>query len=282
MNHFESNKNDIELNKNHIESNKIIKHPCVHCNKGFSTNSNMNKHKKTCLKKLKIKETHNVGKMKLIRSKTAPNIELDEHTANTICVSGSSKRGKSTLMVAIYNRYFANDHDLITILISPSCHIKLFDSLKNVYKINKFNKDTVQLMKSIKRIQNRTNNAYKFLYLIDDCVDLRYSKILDDAILTMRNCDISTIISIQYCRIISVQARSSLNQIICFAMNTDQSINNTLDSFFRSEFRDVTGIKNKEDLIREYRQITQKEYKGHSYLLYNVFNGELSHHLLEL
>ena len=287
MNHPESLKNHDELLTNHSESSTKKKHLCPHCKKGYSTNSNMNKHKRTCKantqNKQEIDNIGKVGKMPIIKSKEAPNIEFDKGMANTAVLCGSSKRGKSTLMVAIYNKYFKDNDDLITILISPSCHIDIFDKLpKKIFKINKFGRDTAKLIKALKRIQNRTKNAYRFLLMIDDCVDLRYSKVLDDCILTMRNSEISTIISIQYSKIISPQSRASLNQVLVFAQNTDQSINSLLDSFFRSEFRKITKITNKEDLVEEFREITQKSHKGHSFLLYNVFDGILSHHLLQL
>lgn len=220
----------------------------------------------------------------LLRFKnTSPDFHLDEGTGNTICLLGSSKRGKSTLMVEIYKRYYENDKKLITILISPSSHIPMFKKLKNVIKINKFGKDTVQLLKDVKRIQNKTENAYKFLFMIDDCVDSKYCSILNQMILVMRNSHVSTIISLQYDKLLSKQCRSSINNVVMFGQNTDESIVSCLTSFCGSELTRKTGKKG-EDLIDLFRNYTDGDGDGagHAFLTYNPMSRKIERGVLDL
>lgn len=216
---------------------------------------------------------------------TSPDFHLDEGTGNTICLLGSSKRGKSTLMVEIYKRYYENDKKLITILISPSSHIPMFKKLKNVIKINKFGKDTVQLLKDVKRIQNKTENGYKFLFMVDDCIDSKYCSILNQMILVMRNSHVSTIISLQYDKLLSKQCRSSINNVVMFGQNTDESIVSCLTSFLGSELTRKTGKKG-EDLIGLFRNYTDGDGDGdgagHAFLTYNPMSREIKRGVLEM
>ena len=224
--------------------------------------------------------------MKHLKS-TSPDFHLDEGTGNTICLLGSSKRGKSTLMVEIWKRYYSDDKKLITVLISPSCHIPMFKNLKNVIKINKFGADTVQLLKDVKRIQNKTENSYKFLFMIDDCVDSKYCSILNQMILVMRNSHVSTIISLQYDKLLSKQCRSSINNVVLFGQNTDESIEGCLKSFCGSELTKITGKKN-EELVDLFRDLTDGDLTdgeggaGHAFLTYNPMSRKIQRGVLDM
>jgi hypothetical protein len=215
---------------------------------------------------------------------TCPDFQLDEGTGNTIALLGSSKRGKSTLMVEIWKRYYKDQKKLITVLISPSSHIPLFKEMKNVIKINKFGPETVQLLKDIKRIQNRTSNAYSFLFMIDDCVDCKYCSILNQMILVMRNSIVSTIISLQYDKLLSKQCRSSINNVVLFGQNTDESIEGCLKSFCGSELTKVTGKKG-EDLVDLFRNLTDGpggSSGGHAFMTYNPMSRKIVRGVLDM
>ena len=214
--------------------------------------------------------------MKLIEyNKTCPEFFMDEGTGNTILLCASSKRGKSTLMKCIYDKYYLKNNKIIPILISPSSHIGIFDKLPpKVIKINKFNKDTVQLLNKLTLIQNRSSNAYEFLIMVDDCIDVRYNKILNNLILVLRNSNFSTIVSIQYDKILIKQARSSVNNIVCGGLNTDDSIESILKSFLKSAFIKEFGTTQMSDLVECYRELTDSN-NGHSFLKYHPQSRDL-------
>lgn len=212
----------------------------------------------------------------------APALNLDLKMANTLGIFGSSKRGKSTLIVEIYNKYYKNNSKIITILISPSSHIGIFKELpKKVLKVNKFNKDTITLLQDLKKIQNKTDNAYEFLIIIDDCVNVRFNRILNELILVMRNSMFSTIISLQYDKLLSKQSRSSINSIICFGINSDESIESLLKSFFKSELIKKTNKTKMNELIEMYRELTDSN-DGHSFFVYHPVSRELTLNTLKI
>jgi hypothetical protein len=226
-------------------------------------------------------DRHVDDKLKLNVITEAPDLDLKPDESSTIAIFGSSKRGKSTLMVKIWERYYKNDAKLCTILISPSSHIGLFKNMKGVIKINKFNQATTKLIKDIMRIQNKTDNAYKFLFLIDDCVNNKYNEMLNNLFLVMRNHNVSSIISLQYCKLLSIQARGSAHRCIAFSQNNYEATTSLLNSFFLSELRKITGIKKIEDVAQEYMDLTQ-EGNGHAFFTYNPFSRDLKRYVLKL
>lgn len=220
--------------------------------------------------------------MEVVTIKEAPQLKLDSTGAETLAIFGSSKRGKSTLIYEIYKKYYQKRTDIITILISPSCHIGIFAKLpKKVLKVNKFSKETIQLLQDLKKVQNKTNNAYKFLIIIDDCVDVRFNKILNQLILVMRNSLFSTIISLQYCMLLSKPARSSVNNIISFGVNSDEGIECILRSYLKTELTKKTGLTRISELMEIYRTYTDSN-DGHSFFVYNPQSRDLQLNTLKL
>jgi hypothetical protein len=223
-------------------------------------------------------------KLPLIKIKTSPDLLIDDidEAGSTVLICGSSKRGKTHLLKKIWERYYKNNKEVITILISPSSNIPLYEDMKkNVIKINRYDKQTDGLIKKIFKIQNLTKNAYRFCFLIDDCVSSRYSETLNALFLYARNLLISSICCIQRETLISRSSRSSANNIITFGINTEQCIKGLLESFYKCELMELTGIKKMNELIKEFRRLTSMG-DGHSFLVYIPFKRELKHYKLDL
>ena len=223
-------------------------------------------------------------KLPLIKTKKAPDLLIDDvdEAGSTVLICGSSKRGKTHLLKKIWERYYKDNKDIVTILISPSCNIPLYEDMKkNVIKINRYDKQTDGLLKKIFKIQNLTKNAYRFCFLIDDCVSSRYSETLDALFLYARNLLISSICCIQRETLISRSSRSSANNIVTFGINTEQCIKGMLESFYKCELMELTGIKKMDDLIKEFRRLTSLG-DGHSFLVYIPFKRQLKHYILDL
>jgi hypothetical protein len=225
-------------------------------------------------------------KLKLHVIDGAPDLDIDidknkSGEAFNIAIFGSGKRGKSTLMVKIWERYFKDRKDLISILISPSSHIGIFKDMKNVIKINKFNVETTKIIKDIVKIQNKTENAYRFLLMIDDCINCKYNEMLNFVFLVARNHNVNAIVSLQYPRLLSIQARGSAQRIIAFSQNNYEATTNLLQSFFLSELRKLTGTKKIIDVAQEFMDLTQ-EADGHAFIVFNPFTRDLKRYALKI
>lgn len=73
---------------------------------------------------------------------------------------------------------------------------------------------------AIKKINNDSANMFKFLVIFDDILRLR-GPMLTKSILTLRNANISTIISIQYEKLMNPAQRSSLHNMYIFNLRSE-------------------------------------------------------------
>lgn len=225
--------------------------------------------------------------LELQKSKDCPDLDVPR-PSGTLGIFGCSQRGKTNLMVKYYEKYYKNTED-ICILISPSMNIELFDNMDCI-RINRFDKQTDQLLKDIFYIQSKCKaikstkdkgkGIYHFVFFIDDCItNVRWMDSINILILTARNLNISTCIALQYCKILSKPARSNLNLAAYFGHNLDEDIESTLQCL-KSEIRKHTGISKKEDQIEEFRRLTDET--PHSFLLYTSKSRELKRCILDL
>lgn len=209
-------------------------------------------------------------------------LKLDKNTGNTIALIASSKSGKSTMMMYLFDKYFRDTknkkRNYISTLFSPSYHIKLFKKGKQLIKSSTFGNDGSKYIQTQRFINQKCKNKYKFLNMFDDITDMRFNAIINDLILTMRNSNISSIINTQYARIISKQARSSMNNLLFGHLNNDEDIWMTIESFLRSIILKKFGIKKKSELISFYRDVTAE----HGFIYFQPSTQTLSFHRLKM
>tara|TARA_R110000772_G_scaffold212936_1_gene323504 strand:+ start:393 stop:1088 length:696 start_codon:yes stop_codon:yes gene_type:complete len=214
-------------------------------------------------------------------TKGLPNFTSDmkkSGNADHFYICASSCRGKSYILKEMYNKLYKDDNKLIILLISPSMNIDLFKDMKgnNIIKINKWNKKTDMLINKIVKIQIETENQFRILLMIDDCVDQYYNKTLNNLFLVNRNQQISTIMSCQYPAMLSKRARASVKNVICGGINSPESIKQMIDFFLKSQLTDEMKKKypnkypeskkiNEQDIINFYKETTNKN-DGHTFI----------------
>jgi len=204
------------------------------------------------------------------------NLNLDYNTGNTLGLFGSGKQGKSSLLMYIYNKYYAQEKDYICTLFSINSHIKVYKADKKLLRCNSFTKEAEKYIKMQKYINSHTSNKYKFANFFDDVIDVKYKKILNEMILTYRNSNISTIISLQYPYLLSKQNRANLNGICLFQTNSSESIKDIIDTFLKHHFIKM-GITHYNDMVNFYKKATE----NHSFIYINNLNDSISYHKLQ-
>jgi len=199
------------------------------------------------------------------------NMDFNDNSGNSILCIGSSKAGKSTAMMALFNKYF-NNKKYISTLFSVNSHIPIYNNKGDLIKINKFVIQSEQIIKDMKKINMLSEpiNKWRFCILLDDIVDARYSRILNNLLLTYRNSNFSSIISIQYAKLISKAARCSANNLLFFSQNLQEGIESVLRSFLGAEFAKL-GVTKMNDQISLYRLLT----KDHAFIYYHPMTGTL-------
>lgn len=140
-------------------------------------------------------------------------LDLERAGGQTLAIFGSSYSGKSTLLVHFLNNIAKEKVFDIIIVMTESINAGPLQKLdKNIILCLGYHPEIVQLAY---KINMKTVNRYKFLFVLDDCVGLRNSKILEKQVLLYRNSNISTIISTQYIKTLTPPAtRGSLHTVI--------------------------------------------------------------------
>ena len=189
----------------------------------------------------------------------ALNADFRKGSGNSFVLIASSKNGKTELMKRIYHKYFVKDvpksRKLHSILFSINSFADVYKDL-NVTKCNKFDASTAKLINQLKKVNEITDNKYNFLIMTDDIIDMKYSKTISDLVLTLRNANMSSILSVQYPFLLSKSCRSSLNNLCCGGLNTDEAIESLIKSFLQSKFVKM-GFKTMPSQIALYRRLTE-------------------------
>ena len=129
------------------------------------------------------------------------------------------------------------------------------NTAKKVMMCNKFDNNGKRLINQMKKVNMMQNNSFNYLIMLDDIINAKYSVILNNLILTYRNSNFSSIISLQYPYLLSKGSRSSINQAIFGAFNTDESIESVIKSFLGSKFS-AMGYHTLPTQIQLYKKLT--------------------------
>ena len=219
----------------------------------------------------RITNEDNVGKIK--GAEFPPDIKddvdliLDEGTGNSILILGASKRGKSTLLMHLYHKYF---EDYIAVLFTDNPQINIYGD-KKIILSSAFSKDPIEIAKVINQ---KTDNEYKFMFILDDIIDQKEDKILSKLILTYRNSDISSMISLQNAMLFKKSSRDNVHNYIFFGFGTDDVIEDVIKKFFNSYLGDCTMTQK----IQWYKDMT----KDHRFIYYSPRKELISFHKLTI
>jgi hypothetical protein len=216
---------------------------------------------------------------KHIELKQGLDLNLNPGTGNTTLLIGPSKKGKSTLLIYIYKKYFQNSDNFICILFTDNPQLAIYSS-ERLLVCNKFEPELVNMAK---KINTKTNNNYNFVFLIDDIVDIRSAKKFNSTVikmfLTFRNANISTICCLQDDKLLEKNARYNVNNLILFQQNNDEAAEKIIKSYIVS-YAQQLGIKGTslEDKIIWYKNIT----KDHSFIYIDNINNTISINRVEV
>lgn len=199
--------------------------------------------------------------------------DLGPQQASTILL-GSSKRGKSTLLKYLFKRYYSGK-DFISTLFSINAHIPMYDDWK--LKCSVFNKRTEKYIEMEHHINKKTGNKYYFNNVFDDVLDIKYKTLLNNLLLTYRNSNMSTIVSLQYMFLLSKMVRANANNFLFFGFNSDEAILDVVKTFLKSHFQKM-GIRNLTEMVAMYKKITD----DHGFIYFNPISDSISYHRLNL
>jgi len=204
--------------------------------------------------------------IKLYCINNVDNFKLDKNTANTCVIFGSSKTGKTTLLVKLYDQYYSNDNELVTTLFSGNQHLDIYKLDKKLIIADGFNKQSEKYIKLEKFINTKTNNHYKFLNMFDDIINTKFSRVINDSILTYRNANISTIMLLQYGYLLSKPNRANVNNVFIFRSHSQEAKKDMIELFLKDKLLRL-GLRTYNEMLEFYDEVTD------NYGFFYIHNG---------
>lgn len=172
----------------------------------------------------------------------------------TYALVGSSGAGKSTLLRKVFFEDIYSDFKtyLVTVFTeSPqSDALQGLEKLKILVDKNGLDEDLINLMYKFNR---KFDKIFNFVCVLDDCIHLRYMKQIEKMFLIMRNTNITSVVSLQYPKLIPPSIRTSVYFVFCMRLNFRDSI----EQFVRGFLWGYLEGRNIEEKILFYQQWTE-------------------------
>lgn len=165
----------------------------------------------------------------------------EPESATTAVMLAPSFSGKTTLIVNELNKLTDNDLDNYTgiVLFTGSITSAPLRKLQSrvLKKMNIFDTFLPEYVGYMKKTNSMTNNRFRYLCIMDDCLKLR-GDVIVDMILTLRNSGVATVISIQYSKLLSPSQRQSIHDYYIINLHLED-LEYLLSGFVSSHFRDL-------------------------------------------
>lgn len=148
----------------------------------------------------------------------------------TFAFMGSSGCGKSTVIMKVFiGQIFGKqatrsrkDREYIIEIFTQSAKSDAFKELPKDIMVDPkgLDEDNINFCY---HMNEEYQKKYNFFLMLDDVLDIRYKDLVQRMFLTMRNTNISSLISIQYPKLIPVSIRTSVYFALFFFFNNDEA-----------------------------------------------------------
>ncbi len=145
-------------------------------------------------------------------------------------------------------------HLYINTLFSLNTQIKAYKGYTDLIKVTGFEQGPRDMIDRMRECQIKTDNKYRFAIFVDDILDVRHSKVINNLYMTLRNCEISTCMCLQYLYLLSKPVRNNVQNLIFCKLLSDESIEAVIKTYLGSFFKKM-GIA-KDDMINAYKELT--------------------------
>jgi hypothetical protein len=191
----------------------------------------------------------------------------EKESANTKVFLAPSFSGKTTLIVNELNKLTKNEleeYDMIYFFTESTSSSPLKALSENSKKkIVIFDRFLPQFVTILKKINTVTGNRFRFLLILDDCIRLK-GNVLIRMILTFRNANISTVISIQYSKLLDRSQRCSIHDYYIINLKIED-LEYLMSGFLASHFRELfekEGLASKEIISKwNYKQLAERVFR---------------------
>lgn len=193
----------------------------------------------------------------------------DKNNGVTMIILGSSGCGKSTVIKKILLEECYDgpkkDKDYIVVIYTQSAKSDAFDDLPPTVLVDKSGLDE-EAIKLAYQMNMEYDKKYNFVYILDDVIHIRYKKQLEQMFLTMRNLNITSIVSLQYPKLIPPSIRISVYFTFCFCMNNQEGI----EQIVRGWLAGYLVGNNIREKMQSYREWTEGANGKRFFMLDNL------------
>jgi len=192
-------------------------------------------------------------------------LELPTNGGCSFLMIGSTRSGKSTAMLHIWEKFFKKH---ITMLMTHSTQAEIYKPLAKAAVISPdFYRELITEPMTINR---ETENEYEFCLIFDDLAmtgknDTEMTKLLTIG----RNSNMSAIICGQRLQMLNPSGRANCNYVCLFRLNTDLAIKDVVETYLRSYFPVGTTVQ---EMCRIYKEVTS----DHSFFFVNTLEDSIS------
>lgn len=206
----------------------------------------------------------------------------DENMKNgvTFALIGSSGCGKSTVIRKVLIDYVFSKEKGKERGESKEFIVQIFTESAKSDAFEKLDKDIIVDSKGLDEhninfcyhMNEQYDKKYNFLLILDDVLEIQYKKLVKRMFLTMRNTNISSIVSLQYPNLIPKSIRTSVYFTFLFHMNNDEAV----ELIVRGWLSSYLYGKNIREKMKTYLQWTLGSDKsGHNFFLRDNLNHKV-------
>jgi len=178
-------------------------------------------------------------------------IDPPENLCFSFGLVGSTRSGKSTAMLWLWQKYFQNH---ITILTTGSHAASIYKPLAKKAAISP--SYYPEIIKETMVLNQRTKMKYPTLHIFDDMLDGKHSKAMAKLLTIGRNNGLSTIICAQELTILNSIGRTNMNYVCLFRLNSQTAVERVV----RNYLRHVLPKGPIEEQCRIYNELTQDHW----------------------
>ena len=199
--------------------------------------------------------------------------DAEQKNGVTFAFIGSSGCGKSTLIRKIFiDQIFTikakqeDKKEFIIEIFTESSKSDAFQDLPKNVLLDSKGLDEHNINWCY-QMNEKYDKKYNFLIILDDVLDIQYKSLVKRMFLTMRNTNISSLVSLQYPNLIPKAIRTSVYFTVLFYLNTDEGVELAVRGWMSAY---IPG-KNIREKMLAYRQWT-RGCEGHQMFLVDNLN----------